>query len=36
VAAELSEALQNASPSFFETVVLDLLHEMGYEQQRAF
>jgi restriction system protein len=34
VAAELSEALQNASPSFFETVVLDLLHEMGYGASR--
>lgn len=35
VAAELLEALRTASPSFFETIVLDLLHKMGYGASRA-
>ena len=35
VAGELLEALGNASPSFFETIVLDLLHRMGYGANRA-
>lgn len=35
VAAELLESLKNASPSFFETIVLDLLHKMGYGASRA-
>lgn len=35
VAGELLDALKIASPSFFETVVLDLLHGMGYGANRA-
>lgn len=35
VAAELLEALAAVSPSFFETIVLDLLHRMGYGASRA-
>ena len=35
VAAELLEALRSASPSFFETIVLDLLHKMGYGASRS-
>jgi restriction system protein len=35
VAAELIETLKNASPSFFEAIVLDLLHKMGYGASRA-
>ncbi len=35
VAAELLETLATASPSFFETIVLDLLHRMGYGASRA-
>ncbi|WP_139558918.1 winged helix-turn-helix domain-containing protein [Methylotetracoccus oryzae] len=35
VAAELLDALKTASPSFFETIVLDLLHKMGYGASRA-
>jgi restriction system protein len=35
VAAELLEALGAVSPSFFETIVLDLLHRMGYGASRA-
>ena len=35
VVSELLEALKNASPSFFETIVLDLLHKMGYGTSRA-
>ena len=35
VAAELLETLASASPSFFETIVLDLLHRMGYGASRA-
>ena len=33
--AELLELLGNASPSFFETIVLDLLHKMGYGTSRS-
>lgn len=33
--AELLEALATVSPSFFETIVLDLLHRMGYGANRA-
>jgi restriction system protein len=32
---ELLELLANASPSFFETIVLDLLHKMGYGTSRS-
>jgi restriction system protein len=35
VAAEVLEAVRKVSPSFFETVVLDLLHRMGYGASRA-
>lgn len=35
VTEELLDALMGASPSFFETVVLDLLHKMGYGTSRA-
>ncbi|WP_309638275.1 restriction endonuclease [Methylibium sp.] len=35
VAAELLESLGSVSPSFFETIVLDLLHRMGYGASRA-
>lgn len=35
VAAELLELLRTVSPSYFETVVLDLLHRMGYGASRA-
>lgn len=35
VAAELLESLASVSPSFFETIVLDLLHRMGYGASRA-
>lgn len=35
VAAELLETLSHVSPSFFETIVLDLLHRMGYGASRA-
>ena len=34
-ASELLEILATVSPSFFERVVLDLLHEMGYGANRA-
>ena len=34
-ASELLEALGHASPSFFERIVLDLLHKMGYGGSRA-
>ncbi|MEO6408570.1 MAG: winged helix-turn-helix domain-containing protein, partial [Burkholderiaceae bacterium] len=34
-AAELLELLGSVSPTFFETVVLDLLHRMGYGANRA-
>lgn len=33
--AELLEILASVSPSFFERVVLDLLHEMGYGANRS-
>jgi restriction system protein len=33
--AELLELLASASPGFFETIVLDLLHRMGYGATRA-
>lgn len=33
--SELIELLGNVSPAFFETVVLDLLHRMGYGANRA-
>jgi restriction system protein len=35
VAAELLEALGQASPKFFEAMVLDLLHKMGYGASRS-
>jgi restriction system protein len=35
VAAELIETLASVSPAFFETIVLDLLHRMGYGANRA-
>lgn len=34
VAAELLEVLGQASPKFFEAIVLDLLHKMGYGASR--
>jgi restriction system protein len=33
--SELLELLASASPSFFETIVLDLLHRMGYGANRS-
>ncbi len=33
--AELLELLANVSPAFFEAIVLDLLHRMGYGASRA-
>ncbi|HEY1216250.1 MAG TPA: restriction endonuclease [Bryobacteraceae bacterium] len=35
VAAELQETLATVSPAFFETVVLDVLHRMGYGTSRT-
>ncbi|MCE2991252.1 MAG: restriction endonuclease [Nitrosomonadaceae bacterium] len=35
VAAELLETLGAVSPTYFETIVLDLLHKMGYGASRA-
>ena len=35
VAAELLEVLSQISPQYFETIVLDLLHRMGYGASRA-
>jgi len=35
VAAELQETLAAVSPAFFETVVLDVLHRMGYGTSRT-
>lgn len=35
VAAELAESLSNVSPNYFETIVLDLLHRVGYGTSRA-
>jgi restriction system protein len=34
VAAELLEALSQVTPQYFETIVLDLLHKMGYGTSR--
>jgi len=35
VRAELLETLADVSPTFFETIVLDVLHRMGYGTSRA-
>lgn len=35
VAAELLEQLSQVSPQYFETIMLDLLHRMGYGASRA-
>jgi restriction system protein len=35
VAAELLELLSQVSPAYFETIVLDLLHKLGYGTSRA-
>ena len=35
VAAEVLDALRQVSPSFFETIVLDVLHRMGYGASRV-
>lgn len=35
VSAEVVEALRQVSPTFFETIVLDVLHRMGYGTSRA-
>lgn len=35
VTAELLDVLHRVSPTFFETIVLDLLHRMGYGASRA-
>ena len=35
VAAEVLESVRQVSPTFFETIVLDLLHRMGYGASRA-
>jgi restriction system protein len=35
VTAELLDALKAVSPTFFETIVLDLLHRMGYGTSRS-
>jgi restriction system protein len=35
VAAELLETMSQVSPQFFETIVLDLLHKMGYGANRT-
>lgn len=35
VAGELLETLASVSPSFFESIVLDLLHRMGYGASRS-
>jgi restriction system protein len=35
VTAELVEVLSQVSPQYFETIVLDLLHRMGYGTSRA-
>jgi restriction system protein len=35
VAAEVLESVRKVSPTFFETIVLDLLHRMGYGASRA-
>ena len=35
VAAEVLESLRQVSPAFFETIVLDVLHRMGYGASRV-
>ena len=35
VASELEEALATVTPAFFETIVLDVLHRMGYGTSRT-
>jgi len=35
VTVELAESLANVSPNYFETIVLDLLHRMGYGASRT-
>lgn len=35
VAAEVLDALRQVKPAFFETIVLDVLHRMGYGTSRA-
>jgi restriction system protein len=35
IAADLLETLAKVSPTFFETIVLDLLHKMGYGANRS-
>ena len=35
VASELIQILANVSPTYFETIVLDLLHRMGYGASRS-
>lgn len=35
VAAELLDTLSHVSPAYFETIVLDLLHKLGYGTSRA-
>jgi restriction system protein len=35
VAADVLETVRKVSPTFFETIVLDLLHRMGYGASRA-
>lgn len=35
VASQLADALRVASPNYFENIVLDLLHRMGYGASRA-
>jgi restriction system protein len=35
VAAEILESLSSVSPTFFETIVLNLLHQMGYGTSRT-
>lgn len=35
VAAEILEVLSNVSPTYFETIVLDVLHGMGYGAKRS-
>ena len=35
VATDLLELLSQVSPAYFETIVLDLLHKLGYGTSRA-
>jgi restriction system protein len=35
VSAQIAEELRSVSPTFFETIVLDLLHRMGYGTSRT-